>query len=59
MMGEGNKVASVIMFTFTQLGMPSPYVHTAFGMHSYLRVVIALLLCSLAVTACIASCLCS
>ena len=42
MMGEGNKVASVIMFTFTQLGMPGPYVHTAFGMHSYLRVVITL-----------------
>ena len=27
MVGDGNKVASVIMFTFTK--MPGPYVHTA------------------------------
>ena len=57
MMGEGNKVASVIMFTLSK--MPGPYIHTASGMHSYLRVVIILHLWSLAVTACIASCLCS
>ena len=40
MIGEGNKIASVIMFTLSK--MPGPYVHAAFGMHSYLRVVVAL-----------------
>ena len=40
MMGEGNKVASEIMFSLSK--MPGPYVHTASGMHSYLRVVIIL-----------------
>ena len=39
MMGELDKDASVIVFTFTKkLG---PYVHSACGMHPHLRVFIA------------------
>ena len=39
LMGELDKDASVILFTFTKkLG---PYVHSACGMHPHLRVVIA------------------